>query len=170
MKLSQLNTLPAKEAKQWFEQTCAAEKWVALMVSARPYTTKQQLLDYALTQWQTMGKDDWLEAFAAHPMIGDINSLRSKFANTKALAANEQSATSAATEQTLNALRQANLDYAHKHGFIFIICATGLSADTMLGELQKRLPNDSATEMSLAAAEQIKITLLRLNKGLEETQ
>jgi 2-oxo-4-hydroxy-4-carboxy-5-ureidoimidazoline decarboxylase len=33
--------------------------------------------------------------------------------------------------------------------------------------LMSRLQNDTATEITLAAAEQIKITLLRLEKGLE---
>ncbi|NKX19570.1 OHCU decarboxylase, partial [Alteromonadaceae bacterium A_SAG8] len=52
-------------------------------------------------------------------------------------------------------------------GFIFIICATGLSAQTMLEALQARLPNTTQQEITNAAAEQIKITLLRINKALD---
>jgi 2-oxo-4-hydroxy-4-carboxy-5-ureidoimidazoline decarboxylase len=38
----------------------------------------------------------------------------------------------------------------------------------MLHALTLRLKNDTPTEILLAAAEQIKITLLRLEKGLDE--
>ena len=99
-------------------------------------------------------------------MIGDINSLRSKYASTRALAAGEQSGTADADEATLYALKEKNEAYLARHGFIFIICATGLSAQTMLEALQARLPNSTQQEMVNAAAEQIKITLLRINKSL----
>ena len=72
------------------------------------------------------------------------------------------------SEQTLQALADANHQYLAKHGFIFIICATGLSAETMLDALMQRINNSTAREIELAAAEQLKITLLRLEKGLEK--
>jgi 2-oxo-4-hydroxy-4-carboxy-5-ureidoimidazoline decarboxylase len=107
-----------------------------------------------------------LTAFEAHPMIGDVNSLRKKYATTKNMASNEQQGANGADDKTLHDLALANHDYLNKHGFIFIICASGLSAKTMLHALMLRLPNDTTTEITLAAAEQIKITLLRLEKGL----
>ncbi|MEM7267378.1 MAG: 2-oxo-4-hydroxy-4-carboxy-5-ureidoimidazoline decarboxylase, partial [Pseudomonadota bacterium] len=67
----------------------------------------------------------------------------------------------------LHQLKEANHAYLDKHGFIFIICATGLSAQTMLEALQARLPNTTQQEITNAAAEQIKITLLRINKALD---
>ncbi|GEA07754.1 hypothetical protein KUL42_25150 [Alteromonas sp. KUL42] len=88
------------------------------------------------------------------------------FANTKAIAAGEQSGTASASDEVLHALKEANHAYLDKHGFIFIICATGLSAETMLEELQKRLPNSTDEELQNAAAQQINITLLRISKAL----
>lgn len=166
MTLNELNHLDDNAAYDWFETTCAAERWVNAMVTARPFATVDAVCRQAAEIWQSLADADYREAFEAHPMIGDVNSLRAKFANTKHTAASEQQGTAVASDETLQALHRLNNEYLNKHGFIFIICATGLSADTMLEALQKRLPNDTATELANAASEQIKITLLRLNKGL----
>ena len=59
-------------------------------------------------------------------------------------------------------------DYLDKFGFIFIVFATGKSAQQMLDSLLARLPNDRTTELVNAAAEQNKITRLRLQKLLSD--
>ncbi|MDC8831460.1 2-oxo-4-hydroxy-4-carboxy-5-ureidoimidazoline decarboxylase [Alteromonas gilva] len=169
MTLDELNQLQEKQAGAFFEQTCAASRWVGAMVAKRPYRSEESLYKAAREVWETMGEADFREAFEAHPMIGDVNSLRAKFANTKATASAEQQGTSEASESTLRALHELNHRYVDRHGFIFIICATGLSADIMLDELRQRLPNDTATELANAAEQQIQITLLRLGKALNDT-
>lgn len=168
MNISNLNALVKDDATAWFTQTCAAQKWALAMTDLRPYSNKAAVLSGATKVWGTMENADYLAAFAAHPMIGDIDTLRSKFANTRAIAANEQSGTASADETTLNALKELNHAYLDKHGFIFIICATGLSADAMLAALQARINNTTAQEIANAAAEQIKITCLRIEKALED--
>lgn len=164
--LNELNTLDNTSAYTWFEQCCAAPQWIQQMVAARPYYTLVELRAAAELAWSKCSESDFIEAFKAHPMIGDVDSLRKKFANTKTIAAGEQSGTAAASEQVLQQLKSANHAYLNTHGFIFIICATGLSAEQMLTELEKRLPNTTEQEIQNAGAEQIKITLLRLNKAL----
>ena len=166
MTLNELNTLSASDASDWFQQTCAAQSWIYSMMNGRPFGTVNDVKEYAKTAWSKCGKDDFLEAFTAHPMIGDVDSLRKKFANTKTIASGEQSGTASASEATLLTLKEANQAYLDKHGFIFIICATGLSADAMLSALQARLPNSTDEEIRTAAQEQIKITLLRIDKAL----
>lgn len=160
-----LNEATENEAHAWFMQTCTSERWCSNMVKQRPFAKLEALTTQANLQWQSMTHSDYLEAFSGHPMIGDINTLRQKYANTKALASNEQSGTQDAGEETLHKLQQMNKTYLDKHGFIFIICATGLSADAMLSELAKRLPNNTESEIKKAAQEQMKITLLRINKA-----
>ena len=167
LSLQALNNLTSKEAEQWFSQCCAAPKWFIGMTQALPFTDFDNLVKTAKDIWQQCSAPDFLSAFEAHPMIGDVNSLREKYATTKNMASNEQQGANDADDKTLHDLALANHDYLNKHGFIFIICASGLSAKTMLGTLTLRLQNDTATEITLAAAEQIKITLLRLEKGLE---
>jgi 2-oxo-4-hydroxy-4-carboxy-5-ureidoimidazoline decarboxylase len=167
MKIETLNMIPASEAAAWFEQCCAATCWIESMVAARPYSDIQHIETQAAIAWSTCDKTDVLEAFTAHPMIGDVDSLRKKFANTKSIAAGEQAGTSQASEATLLELKKANQTYLDKHGFIFIICATGLSADAMLDALNERLPHTTDEEIQLAAHEQLKITLLRINKAID---
>lgn len=166
MTLNELNALSNEDAATWFEQTCAATHWIDSMVEKRPFASIDELKSVAIAEWEGCNEADYLEAFTAHPMIGDVDSLRKKFANTKAIAAGEQSGASDASEATLLALKDQNHAYLEKHGFIFIICATGLSAQTMLNELNKRLPNATESEIATAAQEQIKITLIRFDKAL----
>ena len=168
LSLQSLNSLSIVEAQQWFSQCCAAPKWFKGMTKALPFTDLDAIVQSANKIWQDCSTPDFLSAFEAHPMIGDVNSLREKYAATKNMASNEQQGATGADEQTLQNLAAANHEYLNRHGFIFIICASGLSANTMLDALTLRLPNDTATEIKLAAAEQIKITLLRLEKGLEK--
>ncbi|BFT30676.1 2-oxo-4-hydroxy-4-carboxy-5-ureidoimidazoline decarboxylase [Alteromonas sp. D210916BOD_24] len=166
MTLDELNNMDNASASTWFEQCCAAKSWIYHMVNARPYSSLELVEQEARSAWAKCSDADYLEAFQAHPMIGDIESLRKKFANTKAIAAGEQSGTADASETVLLQLKEANQAYVAKHGFIFIICATGLSAEKMLSELQHRLPHSTAQEIINASAEQLKITLLRINKAL----
>lgn len=164
--LAQLNEMNHEQAKAFFMQTCTASRWCALMNDSRPFSSTSDIVNKATTHWLTMKEADYLEAFEGHPMIGDLNSLREKYANTKALASNEQAGTQQSDEATLKALQVKNNEYLAKHGFIFIICATGLSAKAMLLKLEQRLPNNTETEILNAAKEQLRITLLRIDKAL----
>ena len=90
-----------------------------------------------------------------------MQALRNKYANS---AGREQGQITAASEEVLENLRDENLTYKSKHGFIFIVCATGKAAEEMLTMLRQRMGNDRATELDIAAAEQFKITELRLGQ------
>ena len=71
---------------------------------------------------------------------------------------------SGAADAARAALAEGNRRYQAKFGWIFIVCATGKSADEMIAMLGQRLNNGQAEELHIAAAEQEKITLLRLQK------
>ncbi len=166
MTLQQLNQLSEAEAKHQFLQCCTSERWVERMVASRPYDSVMELHDAADRYWRDLSEHDYLQAFDGHPKIGDVNSLKAKYRNTKALAANEQSSVDSASDDVIHALAQGNQDYEDKFGFIFIVCATGKSAAEMAELLQRRLPNDRQTELHNAAEEQRKIFHLRLEKLL----
>ncbi|MFT6905169.1 MAG: 2-oxo-4-hydroxy-4-carboxy-5-ureidoimidazoline decarboxylase [Oleiphilaceae bacterium] len=167
LNITELNALPNKEAEQAFLQCCTASCWVRAMVDNRPFTTLKNLQALALQHWTDMAEKDFLEAFEGHPKIGDLNSLRTKYANTKALASGEQGAVNSANELTLKALTEGNRRYETKNGFIFIVCATGKNADEMLTLLTSRLKNDRATELKIAAEQQSLITAIRITKLLK---
>jgi OHCU decarboxylase len=57
-----------------------------------------------------------------------------------------------------------NRAYEEKFGFVFLICATGKTADEMLASLRERIEHSREEEVRIAAEEQRKITELRLEK------
>jgi 2-oxo-4-hydroxy-4-carboxy-5-ureidoimidazoline decarboxylase len=126
-----------------------------------------ELLEDAEEQWWLCTETDWKEAFARHPKIGDKESLQKKFASTAAWASDEQSAVVDAPTETIEALAEANRLYEEKFGYIFIVCATGKSAEEMLTLLQTRMQNSPEVEIEVAADEQQKITRLRIEKLLD---
>jgi 2-oxo-4-hydroxy-4-carboxy-5-ureidoimidazoline decarboxylase len=164
-----LNALAEPAAAEALRRCCAAERWVAALLALRPYASSLELHACAERAWQSLEERDYLEAFSHHPQIGqDLASLRQRFNSTHTLAEGEQAGVHDADEATLHALREGNRAYRARFGYIFIVCATGKSAAEMLHLLQQRIGNDPATELRLAAAEQAKITRLRLDKlGLE---
>jgi 2-oxo-4-hydroxy-4-carboxy-5-ureidoimidazoline decarboxylase len=162
--LDQVNSWTKGEAQAAFLRCCGASRWAAQMAACRPFVREQDLFDEAERIWQELNCDDWLEAFAAHPRIGDLDALRLKFANTTAWTTAEQAGMAGAADAVLLALAEGNGAYEAKFGYIFIVCATGKTAEEMLALLQERLQNDPERELLIAVGEQAKITRLRLQK------
>ncbi len=136
------------------------------MTSARPFSNIDDLLAKADSVWWSLDKEDWLEAFRAHPKIGEKKAAAAQTEQARSWSAKEQSATSGAATEVIRALAEGNREYEQRFGFIYIVCATGKSSEEMLTILNARLQNDSETELSNAAEEQRKITRLRLEKLL----
>ncbi|MBT3607062.1 MAG: 2-oxo-4-hydroxy-4-carboxy-5-ureidoimidazoline decarboxylase [Candidatus Marinimicrobia bacterium] len=166
MTLESLNALTIFDANEQFELCCGAANWVIKMNQNRPFQNKDDLYKKSESIWFSLSSDDWLEAFTHHPKIGNIESLRKNFHNTKSISENEQSGVNDASESTLKNLAESNQLYEDKFGFIFIVCATGKSADEMLAMIKIRLNNNVNAEMLNASKEQNKITKLRLEKLL----
>ncbi len=145
-------------------QCCAATRWVDAVLDLRPYSSVEGLLQAAKNCWSSMEEPDYLEAFDGHPKIGDPASLKAKYAATHTMASNEQASVQQANEKIIMDLASCNQAYEDKFGFIFIICATGKSADEMLSSIKARLVSNREKELQLAAMEQGKITSLRIDK------
>lgn len=137
------------------------------MLARRPFGDRERLFAAAETVFLSLEEADWREAFDHHPRIGDRDALRARFASTRAWAEGEQAGAREAQDDVLDALAEGNRAYEVRFGFIFIVCATGKSAEEMLGLLRGRLPNEPEAELQVAATEQAKITRLRLAKLLE---
>jgi 2-oxo-4-hydroxy-4-carboxy-5-ureidoimidazoline decarboxylase len=158
-----LNALPLAAAAAALRSACGAERWVERLLAQRPFASTEQLYRLAANEWRACSREDILEAFTHHPRIGeDLAALRRRFQETASLSSREQAGVTAASEATLQALRDANARYFERFGFIFIICATGRSADEMLSALLEREGNDPDTELAIAAGEHERITRLRL--------
>ncbi len=159
-----LNDQSQSQIAGTLQQCCASEKWVARMIASRPFADSAHVLAQASAIWESLEEADFLQAFAAHPQIGDVKTLHAKYANTQAIASSEQSQVATASGGTIEQLALANQLYLKRFGFIFIIFATGKSAGEMLNLLLKRIGNSRQEEIKNAAAEQLKITMLRLSK------
>jgi 2-oxo-4-hydroxy-4-carboxy-5-ureidoimidazoline decarboxylase len=157
-----LNDASPEAAREILSRACGSTRWVERMMQRRPFGNDARLLFAARTEWFGLTEADWLEAFSHHPQIGDRASLAARFPATHDLSAKEQAAVSAAGADVLDELAAANEAYVERFGFIFIVCATGKSAEEMLALLRARLPNNRAAELRAAAEEQAKITELRL--------
>lgn len=166
MTLQTLNQLSPQDAYATFEACCCAPNWVTGMVAARPFDSPVAMYKAAEDLWLSLGEADYLAAFEGHPQIGDVSTLREKYRNTAGSAGHEQAGMNQASEETLQRMMILNQDYLSRFGFIFIVCASGKSADEMLAIIESRITNDPATELAIAANEQSKITQLRLEKLL----
>ena len=166
MTLAELNALPPERAREELLRCCGCASWADAVAAARPFKDEAALLAAADAAWARTGEAEWREAFSHHPRIGGKDALRAKFAATSAWAQGEQAGAAAADEATLDALAAANAAYEAKFGHIFIVCATGKSAAQMLELLKARIGNGADAEKRIAAAEQAKITKIRLEKLL----
>ena len=164
--LAWLNSLPAAEAEKELLQCCGSRRWAQQMTEARPFTSLDALLASANDIWSSLDRNDWLEAFCSHPKIGEKKAAEPVSTQAHQWSGQEQAAVATASEETAKSLATLNRAYEEKFGFIFIICATGKTSGEMLSALRERIEHDDADELPIAAAEQSKITVLRLKKLL----
>lgn len=145
---------------------CSSSTWISAMTEAMPFSDRFQVEKSLQLSFSKLAEADWLEAFAGHPMIGNIATLREKYQVSKELSANEQGLVQLADESTLEQLVEFNHAYLDKFGFIFIVCASGKSADEMLAMLKVRIKRTKTEELAQAALEQQKISAIRMEAYL----
>lgn len=164
--LDWLNALSSAAARAELLKCCGSTRWAATLAEHRPFANLDQLLAQADEIWWALDHSDWLEAFRSHPKIGEKKAAASVATQSQQWSAQEQQRVARAGEEALEKLARLNRAYEEKFGFIFIVCATGKSTDEILALLETRLENEPAAELRSAAAEQAKITDLRLRKLL----
>ena len=167
MHLDAFNALDAEAAAAELRRCCGSTRWVESMTRARPFPSAAAMADVADAVWLSLGSADWLEAFAAHPRIGEAKPAGSG-GSGPSWEEQEQSSTRSATEKVKERLAARNHQYEARFGYIFIVCATGKTAEQMLALVEDRLQNDSHEELRIAVEEQRQITRLRIGKLLEQ--
>jgi len=164
--LTWLNVLTDDEATKELLQCCGSRRWASATAAGRPYESLELLLASSDDIWWQLDRNDWLEAFRSHPKIGEEKAADKVSAQSQQWSGHEQSGVTNASHETTSSLAELNRAYEQKFGYIFIICATGKTGEEMLNALRERLEHDAETELPIAAAEQAKITELRLKKLL----
>lgn len=159
MTLAELNALAPAQADGWLRQCCGATRWARMMAAARPFASREAMAVTADVIWSSLDRADWLEAFAAHPKIGQSGPNASTSA---AWSKEEQSGVAPGGDAVREGLARVNRAYEGRFGYIFIVCATGRSGAKMLALAERRMRNDPESELAVAAEEQRQITRLRL--------
>jgi len=152
-----LAALEAERRGDAFLSCCGSDAWVSAMTSGWPFETDALLEKAADDAWWALPEGDWLEAFEAHPRIGERD-------DADQWAGAEQASVDEADPETLAALAEESRAYEERFGHAFLICATDLGADQVLGALRRRIRNDPGVELQVAATEQARITRLRLGE------
>lgn len=166
--VGELDEMPESSAAVMLADCCGSSRWVAEMIAARPFGSRDAVFPAADRIWSALSASDWLEAFAHHPRIGERTGAISQGERGAEWSSGEQAGIASAGENVREALAAANQRYERRFGYIYIVCATGKAPEEMLDLARKRLRNAAATEIRVAAEEQRKITRLRLQKLLEE--
>lgn len=166
-RLDRWNQLPAGEAEDNVLPCCGSMAWARELVARRPLRDATSLLAASDEIWNSLSKQEWMEAFSKHPRIGGRKAPVAASAQSASWSEQEQRNAAAAGNPAQNALAQANREYERRFGRVFIVCATSKSALEILDILRRRLQNDDVAELREAAEEQRKITNLRLKKWLE---
>lgn len=162
--LDALNALPEHELAARLRDCCGSSRWIARMLQERPFRSVEHLLTAAEQAWSHATPEDWQEAFEHHPRIGEQRAPSAVSAEATAWSANEQARAATANTSVRQELARGNAEYERRFGRIYIVCAAGLEADEILADLRRRLANDPEVEQRIAAAEQSRITALRLRK------
>ena len=169
-----LNEASVSDARGVFLACCSVTAWADAMVAARPFANEEAVLDQADAIWRDLGPDDWTQAFAGHPRIGERRAgsayggaHRPSDPRAVGWSQREQSTASSASDETKTELARVNAEYEHRFGHIYLVCANGRSAEELLADARERMHNDPETELRVAAEEQRQITRLRLTRLLE---
>jgi 2-oxo-4-hydroxy-4-carboxy-5-ureidoimidazoline decarboxylase len=166
--LDWLNALPHARAEHELRTCCGAPRWAAAVAAARPFATEPALFEAAERAWSAATPDDVRDALASHPRIGSRSDVDAKQGRERAWSSGEQARAAEGPAAIRERITKGNARYEELFGHVFVICATGLSAEEILAALDARLGNAPDDELRIAAAEQAKITRLRLEKLLGE--
>jgi OHCU decarboxylase len=166
--LARWNHMASAEAEGEILACCGSRAWARALAGRRPFLNEAELIAASDDVWRGLDKADWLEAFQAHPRIGESRAEQQHSERAKEWSEGEQRGVSSANIDVKLALAEGNREYERRFGHIFIVCASGKGAAEMLEILQGRLLNDLSTEIREAAEQQRQITKLRLKRWLAE--
>ncbi len=142
---------------------CGSRPWARELVAKRPYADAAALMAEAERLWFSLGEDDWLEAFACHPRIGERRAATTDYL---VHSSSEQAVAQGTLDDVAVALVAGNRAYEENFGFLYIVFASGRSAPELLAVLHERLERTRAEELVEAARQQQRITELRMGRWL----
>ena len=139
---------------------CSSTIWARRVLSGGPFADVDALLDRADRVLAELPEAELDAALDGHPRIGG------KVDN--ASSAREQAGVATAGDDVRAALAARNRQYEDRFGYVYLVCASGRSAEDLLAILTERLGNDPETERRVMRSELAKINRLRLERLLSE--
>ncbi|MFR9752913.1 2-oxo-4-hydroxy-4-carboxy-5-ureidoimidazoline decarboxylase [Nocardia sp. 004] len=152
--LAAFDALPSAAAYAAVLDCCSSPGFARELIAGRPYGNVAALLDAADAALALQPESEIELALAGHPRIGERPD--------SAASAREQAGVASAAEPVRAALAAGNRAYEQRFGHIYLVCATGKSADELLELLTARLRNDAETERRVMRTELAKINRIRL--------
>lgn len=164
--LEAFNAATAAEAMDALLACCGSRTWASKLVALRgsPHLgipSAVTFLQAATEVWFGLPEQDWLEAFACHPRIGEVRSPATQFLT---YSTSEQQVAQQTLIEVQDDLRKGNRAYEARFGFLYIVFASGRTAPELLAVLDQRLENTRSEELEEAAIQQDRITRHRLER------
>ncbi|MGW2683922.1 2-oxo-4-hydroxy-4-carboxy-5-ureidoimidazoline decarboxylase [Streptomyces sp. NPDC001414] len=159
--LARFNDLEEHTALAALHEACASTAWARRLLAARPYASTEDLYSASDAAMAELGTADLAEAMAGHPPIG-----RPKPGDPTS--AREQSGMAGAAEALKAEMLELNLAYQDRFGHVFLICATGRTAEEMRDAVRERIGNAPEQEREIVRTELGRINRIRLARLVAE--
>ena len=162
-RLRYLNSASPGELREIFRAVCHSDRWASQMALAGPFESVWDLQKKGAGAWSHCREADWREALLGHPRIGE----KAQGADLASRWSRGEQSKAATPDEALKAeLREHQLRYEERFGFLFLICASGRTTEEILSSLKIRLEQSPELELQTVAEELAKIIHLRLEKLL----
>jgi 2-oxo-4-hydroxy-4-carboxy-5-ureidoimidazoline decarboxylase len=160
--LSVLNTCSRDEFVAALGNVFEYSPWIAEHAAiARPFAGVQQLFDAMKVVVDQAAPDRRLALIRGHP---DLANKTQRAAGLTAESSVEQDGAGLdrLSDVELAAFERLNSAYRTKFGFPYIVCARRHTKGSILSDFERRLPNDTATELQNSICEIYRIAALRV--------
>lgn len=154
------NRLSERQRMHALYEVCSSPIWARRVLAGGPFRDDDALLDRADRVLAELPDAELDAALDGHPRIG------AKADN--ASSAREQARVADAEDSVKAALAQKNREYEDRFGYVYLVCASGRTAEELLAILTERLDNDPDTERRVMRSELGKINRLRLERLLSK--
>ncbi|GAA2257051.1 2-oxo-4-hydroxy-4-carboxy-5-ureidoimidazoline decarboxylase [Streptomyces amakusaensis] len=161
--LARFNARPEAEAAALLHGVCACRAWGRGLLARRPFPGPEALLAASDTAVAELTARELAEALAGHPPIGRPEP-------GDPVSAREQRAMAGATAGLRAEMRALNQAYQERFGHVFLICATGLTAERLRDAIRLRVENPPEREREIVRTELARINRLRLARLLDGLQ
>lgn len=154
------NRLSERQRMHLLYEVCSSPIWARRVLAGGPFRDEDALLDRADRVSAELPDAELDAALDGHPRIG------ARVDNPNS--AREQARVADADAEVKAELTQKNRCYEDRFGYVYLVCASGRTAEELLAILTDRLANDPETERRVMRSELAKINRLRLQRLLSK--